>query len=631
VVYTSYDYGAALAETRRGRPKLSTMKELGLFLQSVTPITKVDKAAAVTPSSSAVKVYHDVNPDTQTHFYIATHNPSSATTNDAFTFPISTPDGAFTAASVLDGQDAKILVANWSFGGQHLVYSTSEIETVLRQDATDLLLLYGRTGEAGETVLRYASPPTVTVLAGLVTSTFSGNDLVLRYAHDGLAQVRITGGGRDPLRLLIARQNVADSMWRQTTAAGPVLERGPLLVRTARTTGATLALTGDTRTASSLEIWVPAAITAVTWNGAAVAVRRTSAGSLAAVTPLPGADPITLPDLPTATWRFAAESPEAAASFIDTAWTDATRTTSASTTPPPPGQPVLTADDYGFHHGDVWYRGRYTGAAASIALRYGGGGAGMLQVWVDGVYLGQNVLATGLAAPPTTGTTTVTVPAAQRTSAAHVVSVMVRNNSHNEDGGVNDAHREGRGLISAALADAAGAAVAATWKLQGNAGGEAIADPVRGPLNNGGLFGERNGWHLPGWPDGGWVFHPVPDTAAIAGTSWYRTTFTLAIPAADDASLGITIGDPTVRASGGAYRVLVFVNGWNLGQYIANVGPQHTFVIPNGILDPRGTNTLALAVTSNGGAADALERVVLTNLGTVRGGAPLTLVASPGR
>ena len=80
----------------------------------------------------------------------------------------------------------------------------------------------------------------------------------------------------------------------------------------------------------------------------------------------------------------------------------------------------------------------------------------------------------------------------------------------------------------------------------------------------------------------------------------------------------------------GAYRVLIFVNGWNMGQYIGDVGPQHTFAVPNGILDPRGVNTLALAVTSNGGAANALERVTLTNLGTVRGGAPLTLVNSPG-
>jgi len=35
-------------------------------------------------------------------------------------------------------------------------------------------------------------------------------------------------------------------------------------------------------------------------------------------------------------------------------------------------------------------------------------------------------------------------------------------------------------------------------------------------------------------------------------------------------------------------------------------------------------------VTSNGGAADVLEKVVLTNLGTARGGVPLSLVNSPG-
>jgi hypothetical protein len=82
--------------------------------------------------------------------------------------------------------------------------------------------------------------------------------------------------------------------------------------------------------------------------------------------------------------------------------------------------------------------------------------------------------------------------------------------------------------------------------------------------------------------------------------------------------------------SGGNYRVLIFLNGWNLGQYIGNVGPQHTFVLPTGILNPNGTNTLALAVTSNGGAGNGLERVQLTNLGTARSGLTVGLVTSPG-
>jgi hypothetical protein len=82
-----------------------------------------------------------------------------------------------------------------------------------------------------------------------------------------------------------------------------------------------------------------------------------------------------------------------------------------------------------------------------------------------------------------------------------------------------------------------------------------------------------------------------------------------------------------------AYRATIFLNGWNLGQYINNVGPQHTFVLPNGILrtgiGDDGRNTLAIAVITNN-AGGGLGSVSLTNLGTVAGGASVTDVESPG-
>lgn len=121
----------------------------------------------------------------------------------------------------------------------------------------------------------------------------------------------------------------------------------------------------------------------------------------------------------------------------------------------------------------------------------------------------------------------------------------------------------------------------------------------------------------------------MPDVAATPGTSWYRTTFSLNVPAGEDASIGLTIGDPSVLRSGGHYRVLIFLNGWNMGQYAADTGPQHTFVLPNGVLNPRGANTLALAVTGAGGAGDGLEQVRLTTLGLARGGVPVALDESP--
>jgi beta-galactosidase GanA len=414
-----------------------------------------------------------------------------------------------------------------------------------------------------------------------------------------------------------------------------VLERGPELVRSARVSrGGVLDLTGDTTGPTDLEVWPPAGIRSVTWNGLPVRMHATGAGSLSTTAQLRGPDPVELPDLSRASWRFAPESFEAGPSFDDSTWQSADKTQTNSTTPPPAGQPVLTADDYGFHHGDVWYRGRYSGAgtATSIALRYGGGGAGLLQAWLDGRYLGQNVLPTRLSSPPTTGTATFAIPPELQTGGAHVLSVMVRDDSHNEDGGINDAPKEGRGLISAALSDAGSAPLATTiaWKIQGNLGGEDIADPVRGPVNNGGLYGERAGWYLLGYPDRRSARASVPASSTVPGTSWYRTTFRLHVPRADDASLGITIGDPSTPRSNANYRALIFVNGWNMGQYIANVGPQHTFVVPNGVLDPRGVNTLAIAVTSDGGPGNGLERVALTNLGTARGGVPVRLDRSPG-
>ena len=622
VVYSSYDYGAAVDEARRLRPKAASLKELGYFVQSVTPLTKVEKGADVPTSSAKVRIEHTVNPDTGTNFYFAVHNPSSATSDDQFTFPVSTADGTYTVPLRLAGQDAKTLVADYDLEGHHLVYSTSEIETHL----PGVALLYGRDGEAGETVLRYDTAPDVRVLGGAAASAYdpATGDLRLAYTHSGLTTVRITAAGRPPLTLLLADQTTADTFWRVDSAAGPVLARGPQLVRTARSHGTGLDLTGDTSAPAGLELWAPPQARHITWNGEPVTVRPTGTGSLRTLRQLPGPRPVTLPDLSAAVWKYSAESPEAAPAFDDAAWRTADLTSTNSTTKPPAGQPVLTADDYGFHHGDVWYRGHFDGAApATVSLDFGGGGAGLLQAWLDGTYLGQSVLATGVAAPPTRGTATFTVPAGVGGDGPHVLSVMVRNDSHNEDGGVNDAHKEGRGLIAAAF----GAATpAVTWKVRG---GEATADPVRGPLNNGGLYGERNGWYLPGYPDRGWADRGVPDTAAPAGTSWYRTTFDLRVPAGDDASLGLTVGDPAVPRSGGHYRVLIFLNGWNMGQYIADVGPQHTFVLPTGILDPHGRNTLALAVTSDGGPANALEAVHLTTLATVRGGVPVPLVHSP--
>lgn len=639
VVYSSYDYGSAISETREQRDKLRTMKQLGQFLARLGPqIAHVEKGDDVADDNDAIKVYHNVNPEHGTHFYVAMHDPSDLTTQESFHFTVETDSGRYRVPQSgtlrIDGQDAKILLAHYAFEGQQLVYSTSELQTHLPLNEGSLALFYGRRDEDGETVLRYPEAPTVEILDGELASHYdaASGDLRLNYRHDGLARVRLSGGGRPPLLLLLADVPTAQTFWRQDTPEGALLERGPNLVRTASLDRNRLQLQGDTATAAPLEVWSAAPLKTVRWNGKTLAMKPTASGSLLAQRPLPGAAGIRLPDLEQATWRWHAGSPEAAPAFDDSTWVDADERQSASPNQPPRGRPTLTMSDYGFHHGDVWYRGRFDGAGVgNLRLEFGGGGAGLIQVWLDGEYLGQHAIPAGEPRPQTMATAQFAVPKALREAGDHTIAVMVRNNGHNWDLHVDDAHKEGRGLIRADLLseDYSTLSIPVTWKLQGHLGGEDLVDPVRGPMNAGGLHGERAGWHLPGFPDSKWDSRKLPERTARAGTSWYRTEFELDLPKDHDVTVGLSIGDPSVPRTDAEYRVLIFVNGWNMGQFIADVGPQRTFVLPNGILDPQGRNTLALAVTSQGGEGDALESVRLVEMRKVRGGVPVHTVAAP--
>ena len=633
VVYTSYDYGAAIDEARGLRDKALVMKQLGQFIQATEPtLAGMQKGDVIAPSSQAVKLYHNVNPDNGTHLVFAVHNPSSAVGNEVFSFSIRTADGNYSIPRSgtlrLEGQDAKLLLAGFDLERQRLVYSTSQLQTHLRHGAKDIALFYGRTGEDGETVLRYSSAPVVRVLEGTVASTFdaSSGDLRLNYVHRGLARVQISGGGRAPMLLLLADERDAKTFWRQDTPQGGVLERGSALVRTASLSGKALALDGDMAAPGELEVWGPAA--KVKWNGAAIATKRTDSGSLITAKPLPGPDKVLLPDLSTGTWLRKMGSPEAARDFDDSKWAPATAQTSTSTIRPPPGLPILTMDDYGFHMGDVWYRGRYAGDGASsrLELTYGGGGVGLLQLWVDGKFIGQNELPAGQARPPTTGTCVFDIP---NSPGDHVIAVMVRNNGHNWDLLADDAHKEGRGLVTASLSTMSGPrfAVPISWKLQGM--GEHLTDPARGVMNAGGQYGEQHGWALPGFPDRNWEQTSLSAAPPAPGTMWLRKDFDLALPANHDIQLGLAFGDTKVSRSDRQYRVLIFVNGWNMGQFIAHVGPQRVFVLPPGILNHHGRNTLALAVTTDGDARNAVEPVRLIVLRAVRGGVPVRNVAAP--
>ncbi|MFG1807188.1 beta-galactosidase [Streptomyces sp. NPDC049040] len=629
VVYTSYDYGAAIDEGRNQTPKLLPMRQIGSMLASFPDLAELDRAedTAATPvTGGAVRVYHLANPERGSHLYFLRNDSSQDAT---CTLPVITATGAATVPAAagglrVAGKDMKVVATNLSLGRRALLHTTAQPMWRASGDAQDIALLTGRPGDPVETVLVCRSRPTVTVSAGSAETAYDAAAGTLRVnaVLDGLTRVRVEGGGTaTPLLLLLADDTAAATLWPRDTPEGPVLVRGPALLRTAEIHGANLGLTGDTDAPAPLEVWAPHPVRHVDWNGRRVTVRTTRDGSLAADRSLPGPVAVRLPAL--TGWRYAAESPEAEAGFDDRRWRLCDQTASNSSTPVPAGQPaVLFADDYGFNYGDVWYRARIDSAAdaQTLALTYQGGTLGLLMAWWDGRPLGTHRLPTPTKAQDTvaswTGTAQFTVPADLRGDGPHTVAVLVRPMAHAEDGGANDAFKAARGLLAATLDG-----TALTWRIQGATG----TDPVRGPLNTGGLYGEREGWHLPGHPDRHWAPVTLPYTDSRQGVAWYRTDFTLRVDRGTDASIGLTLTDDPARA----YRVQIFLNGWNLGQYANDVGPQHTFVLPNGILRTDGSNSLAMAVLSDGTTPAGLPAPALTLLGAVAGGVPVQNVPSP--
>lgn len=744
--YTSYDYGAAIRETRQLDPKYDEDKLIGYFTQAVAPLTKTDAIRTTPPDDSAVVDTARMNPDTRTQFHVLRHGNSTSTAvdrthisldlnaqpagdttytwddpdsalqyagswshvhdtsytggdykhtesfsnkaGDSLTVPfdgtairwigsktnnhgnadvyldgtkvatvddsgsesqavifqrtglapgahtlkivvsgthgsgstdnyvavdaIDVPTGAAAeqptypvvpqqpgTAITLDGRDSHVIVANYRLGDAQLQYSTSELMTDATIGDRDVAVLYGDTDSNGETVLRYASKPTVTATGGTVTSTWDATtgDLRLNYTHKGLIRVTVTAAGQRPLLLLVGDKATAKTFWRQDTATGPVLVRGTHLLRTATSLdkGRTVALTGDNADDKNIEVFTSAA--RVTWNG-----RPVKTGATRSLTgEIPTAAAIHLPTL--TNWKHAEESPEAAPGFDDTSWQVADKSTTNSVS----GinkLPVLYADDYGFHTGNTWYRGRFrtTGKETGVHLvSDSGGDAQAFSAWLNGTFLGSS----------TTGSADFTFPAGSvRSDGDNVISVLTVNMGHEEDYNSTNGNKTARGLTSASLIGAPLTSV--TWRLQGVRGGEDLQDTVRGPLSTGGLYGERAGWSLPGYPDAKWNRVSLPTTDTRPGVSWYRTDVRLDLPRGQDTSLGLTFTDDPARK----YRATLFVNGWQVGNYVNYLGPQHSFPVPNGILNPNGRNSIAIAVWNLDGSAGGLGKVALTDYGS---------------
>jgi len=162
-------------------------------------------------------------------------------------------------------------------------------------------------------------------------------------------------------------------------------------------------------------------------------------------------------------------------------------------------------------------------------------------------------------------------------------------------------------------------------------------DRPRGLLNEGGLYAERQGWHLPSYDATSWTTRAISEglPQGSAGIGFFRTEFVLNIPDGYDVPMEFVFDDARDGAS--AYRALIFVNGWMMGKRVANLGyvtpapptttgthgscsPQWRFPVPEGVLHHQGNNTLAIAFWAMEPEIEVLPRLSLAIRGIYDGG-----------
>lgn len=413
----------------------------------------------------------------------------------------------------------------------------------------------------------------------------------------------------------------------------PLIVNGGYLVRSASASGSTLSLRADFNTTGKIEmIGVPSGLTLLTINDEAADYTVNSDGNWVA-------DPgytrpkVTVPSLASLEWYSVDSLPEIQPDYDDSAWTDADHTTTNNTF----AQPFLTrvslyGSDYGYHTGALLFRGHFTasGTESQLYLSTQGGTAFGASVWLNRTFVGSWP---GDSATDSVNST-YKLPNLCR-GCAYVLTILIDNMGLDEDWTVgSDQTKNARGILDYHFVGRTGTVLPqdVAWKVTGNLGGEDYADRFRGPLNEGGLYVERQGYHQAYPPLASFNASGSPFAGVAApGVTYYTAKLVLELPShAYDTPLSFVFTNDTTAPGVNYYRAWLYVNGFQFGRYVSNIGPQTSFPVPEGIFNYNGENWIGLALwaTEAGGARiPALALVAKTPVLTGRD--PVQLVEAP--
>ncbi|KAK7728882.1 hypothetical protein SLS53_009345 [Cytospora paraplurivora] len=626
-VASSYDYSSPVSENRAIGDKYYETKLLTMFTRVAKDLAKTERLGNNTgyTDNKAITTAELRNPDTDAAFYVTLHLDSTSSTIETFKLNVSTSQGAksipqYGGSITINGHQAKVLPADFKFGGKNLLYSTAEVLTYAVNDGKEVLVVWTPTGESGEVVVEGVSSASLATITANTTSTtvsiIPGNSSVAINWSDnsGITVVNLADGAR----VVILDRPAAYTFWAPSLGSDPsypenntVLVQGPYLVRSASiSTNNTLQLTGDVDNSTQVITIIGPSVSSVTWNGKTLAIVSRDGNMLTAN--IQGPADFSLPSL--GPWKWHDSLPEIELNYTTspTVWITANHTNTSNPSQPASNNPVLYLDEYHIHVGNSIYRATFPSTSSpptGVYLNITGGTAFGYSVWLNSVYIG-SYLGTS-----SSDTGTVDFSFANATLASegndNILVVVLDNSGHDEGSSATTP----RGIWNATLIGN-GTHSFTEWKIAGTAGGEQNIDPIRGVYNEGGLYAERVGAHLPGYPDSSWPSSNGTTLAVPgAGIRVFRTVVPLSVPDGLDVSISFLFSAPgngsssstfvpTVAGYSNQVRALLFVNGYQYGRFNPYIGNQVNFPVPTGILNYNGDNTVVVTVWSQsaGGA-----------------------------
>ncbi|KAK2801579.1 hypothetical protein FQN51_005286 [Onygenales sp. PD_10] len=633
--YTSYDYGSPIAEDRNiTREKYSELKLIGNFMK-VSPSYMNAVPGNLTDSeytdTSALSVTPLIGRKSNSNYFVLRHSDYTSQESTTYKLKLPTSVGELTIPQLggsltLNGRDSKIHVTDYDVAGTNILYSTAEIFTWKRFDKRKVLVVYGGEGERHELAVSSSSKPSIVEGASEGFAIQSKDEYVV-FNWEIIPERRIVEVGE--LLIFILDRNSAYNYWVpeipaegdtpgfssfENTASSIIVKAG-YLVRSAYLFKNELHITADFNTTTPVEvIGAPKSAKSLHINGEEVKYSVGDHGIW--TTSFEYEEPkIELPDLDSLEWKYIDALPELQSEYDDSAWTVADHETSNNTVRELTTPTSLYASDYGYHTGYLIFRGHFTadGSEESLYISTQGGSAFGSSVWLNGEHIGSWAGIDKLS----NQNSTYTLPKLTADE-EYVFTVLVDNMGLSESWVVGtDEMKTPRGILHYELLGREAETI--TWKLTGNLGGENYVDRVRGPLNEGGLYIERHGWHQPSPPSEAWdSASPTTDGLSSAGVGFFSTSFDLSIPPGWDVPLYFTFSNETSPPV--PYRVQLYVNGYQYGKYVSNVGPQTSFPVPQGILRYEGTNWVGLTLWALDAEGAKMDGIVLEYREAVKSG-----------